>query len=180
MYVKLRTQRSRPSRLNGVAPKNRIGTSLVRKKWRTSEMFFSRRRDCPEPGAEPGAKAASVPTLTSVGLADTVLAPLVVPDFRATPLVVPDFRPTDLGLVRFAAAVPTLTSVGLAAAVLARLVVLDLGATDLVVRRFAALAVVGLAAAVLARLVVPDFTGTDLVLRRFAAGTAFLAVVFVV
>src|SRR6185295_7285241 len=98
MYEKFRTQRSRPSRLNGVAPKNRIGTSLVRKKWRTSEMFFSRRRDCPEPGA----KAASVPTLTSVGLADTVPAPLVVPDFRATPLVVPDFRPTDLGLGRFA------------------------------------------------------------------------------
>jgi hypothetical protein len=37
-----------------------------------------------------------------------------------------------------------------------------------------------LAATVLARLVVLDFTGTDLVLRRFAAGTAFLAVVFVV
>src|SRR6476661_1092573 len=124
MYEKFLTQRSRPSRLNGVAPKNRIGTSLVRKKWRTSEMFFSRRRDCPEPGA----KAASVPTLTSVGLADTVLAPLVVPDFR----------PTDLGLPRFAAAVPTLTSVGLAAAVLARLVVPDFTAADLVLRRFAA------------------------------------------
>src|SRR6478736_428693 len=107
MYVKLRTQRSSPSRLNGVAPKNRIGTSLVRKKWRTSEMFFSRRRDCPEPGA----KAASVPTLTSVGLAATVLARLVVPDFTAA----------DLVLRRFAA----LTSVGLACVVLARLVVPD-------------------------------------------------------
>ena len=64
MYEKLRTQRSRPSRLNGVAPKNRIGTSLVRKKCRTSEMFFSRRRGCPEPEAN----AASVPTLTSRGL----------------------------------------------------------------------------------------------------------------
>src|SRR6476620_5946666 len=65
MYVKLRTQRSSPSRLNGVAPKNRIGTSLVRKKWRTSEMFFSRRRGC----VEPAAKAASVPMLTSRGSA---------------------------------------------------------------------------------------------------------------
>jgi hypothetical protein len=71
-------------------------------------------------------------------LADTVLAPLVVPDFRATDLVVPDFRPTDLGLGRFAAAVPTLTSVGLAAAVLARLVVPDFTAADFVLRRFAA------------------------------------------
>jgi hypothetical protein len=44
MYEKFRTQRSRASRLNGVAPKNSIGTSLVRKKWRTSEMFFNRRR----------------------------------------------------------------------------------------------------------------------------------------
>ena len=63
MYEKLRTQRSSPNRLNGVAPKNRIGTSLVRKKCRTSEMFFSRRRGCPEPEAE----AASVPMLTSRG-----------------------------------------------------------------------------------------------------------------
>src|SRR5262245_53389070 len=65
MYEKFRIQRSRPSRLNGVAPKNRIGTLLVRKKCRTSEMFFSRRRCCPEPAAN----AASVPTLTSRGLA---------------------------------------------------------------------------------------------------------------
>src|SRR6478672_8518242 len=67
MYVKLRTQRSSPSRLNGVAPKNRIGTSLVRKKWRTSEMFFNRRRGCPPPEA----KAASVPTLTSRGVGES-------------------------------------------------------------------------------------------------------------
>src|SRR6478672_12476713 len=65
MYEKFRTQRSRPSRLNGVAPKNRIGTSLVRKKCRTSEMFFSRGRVCPAPGAD----AASVPTVTSRGSA---------------------------------------------------------------------------------------------------------------
>src|SRR5215813_11863543 len=65
MYEKFRIQRSRPRRLNGVAPKNRIGTSLVRKKCRTSEMFFSRRRVCPERAAN----AASVPTLTSRGLA---------------------------------------------------------------------------------------------------------------
>src|ERR1700741_2863658 len=64
MYEKFLTQRSRPSRLNGVAPKNRIGTSLVRKKCRTSEMFLSRRRGCPEPAAN----AASVPTLASRGL----------------------------------------------------------------------------------------------------------------
>src|SRR6185312_6962940 len=67
MYVKLRTQRSSPSRLNDVAPKNRIGTSLVRKKWRTSEMFFNRRRGCPPPEA----KAASVPTLTSRGVGES-------------------------------------------------------------------------------------------------------------
>src|SRR6476646_5617198 len=67
MYVKLRTQRSSPSRLNGVAPKNRIGTSLVRKKWRTSEMFFNRRRGC----LPPEAKAASVPTLTSRGVGES-------------------------------------------------------------------------------------------------------------
>src|SRR6476660_2612877 len=65
MYEKFRIQRSRPSKLNGVAPKNRIGTSLVRKKCRTSEMFFSRRRGCPELAAN----AASVPTLTSGALA---------------------------------------------------------------------------------------------------------------
>src|SRR6185312_12558224 len=82
MYVKLRTQRSSPSRLNGVAPKNRIGTSLVRKKWRTSEMFFNLRRVCPEPDA----KAASVPTLTSIGLADG--------DVSVAGVVAPDFRPT--------------------------------------------------------------------------------------
>src|SRR3954470_3604174 len=72
MYEKFRTQRSRPRRLNGVAPKNRIGTSLVRKKCRTSEMFFNRRRVCPVPGA----KAASVPTLISVGLAEAVVGRL--------------------------------------------------------------------------------------------------------
>src|ERR1700750_1762120 len=70
MYEKFRIQRSRPSRLNGVAPKNRIGTSLVRKKCRTSEMFFSRRRGCPELAAN----AASVPTLTSRALAVGLLA----------------------------------------------------------------------------------------------------------
>src|SRR3954454_2172264 len=69
MYEKFRTQRSRPRRLNGVAPKKRIGVSLVRKKCRTSEMFFSRRRGC----AEPEAKDASVPTLTSSGLARAVV-----------------------------------------------------------------------------------------------------------
>src|SRR5262245_31958694 len=94
MYEKLRTHRSRPSRLNGVAPKNRIGTSLVRKKWRTSEMFFNFRLDCPEPGAN----AASVPTLISAGLAG-----LVAPDFRPTDVVVPDLRPTDFAALRFAA-----------------------------------------------------------------------------
>src|SRR6185503_146987 len=67
MYEKFRTQRSSPSRLNDVAPKNRIGTSLVRKKWRTSEMFFNRRRGCPPPEA----KAASVPTLTSRGVGES-------------------------------------------------------------------------------------------------------------
>src|SRR6478752_6910486 len=70
MYEKVRIQRSRPSKLNGVAPKNRIGTSLVRKKCRTSEMFFSRRRGCPELAAN----AASVPTLTSGALAVGLLA----------------------------------------------------------------------------------------------------------
>src|SRR3954451_19283633 len=78
MYEKFRTQRSRPSRLNGVAPKNRIGTSLVRKKCRTSEMFFKRRRGCPEPVA----KAASVPTLTSRSLG-VGLPRRVVVDFVA-------------------------------------------------------------------------------------------------
>src|SRR4029079_9306031 len=68
MYVKLRTQRSSPSRLNDVAPKNRIGTSLVRKKWRTSEMFFNRRRGCPPPEA----KAASVTTLSSRGVCESL------------------------------------------------------------------------------------------------------------
>src|SRR4029453_8545220 len=80
MYEKFRTQRSRPKRLNGVAPKNRIGTSLVRKKCRTSEMFFSRRR-----GGEPDAKAASVPMLTSRGLAVAVARRVV---FAAAALVV--------------------------------------------------------------------------------------------
>src|SRR6476659_1367726 len=83
MYGKLRTQRSSPSRLNGVAPKNRFGTSLVRKKWRTSEMFFNRRRDCPDPGA----KAASVPTLISVGLAEAFVARLTGGAVAATVLV---------------------------------------------------------------------------------------------
>src|ERR1700742_3274502 len=99
MYEKFRIQRSRPSRLNGVAPKNRIGTSLVRKKCRTSEMFFSRRRGCPDLEAD----AASVPTLTSRGLsvgperrvvvADVALAvrlagvDLAVVDFVAAALV---------------------------------------------------------------------------------------------
>src|SRR6476620_10188304 len=63
MYEKFLTQRSRPSRLNGVAPKNRIGTSFVRKKCRTSEMFLSRRRGVPELAAV----AASVATLISRG-----------------------------------------------------------------------------------------------------------------
>src|SRR3954454_15658846 len=76
-------QRSRPRRLNGVAPKNRIGTSLVRKKCRTSEMFFSRRRVCPVPGA----KAASVPTLISVGLAEAVVGRLIGGAAAATVLV---------------------------------------------------------------------------------------------
>src|SRR5215813_5703999 len=122
MQVKLRTQRSRPRRLNGVAPKNRIGTSLVRKKWRTSEMFFSFLRGCPVGEAN----AASVPTLISFGLADEAGVRLAVPDFNPTDLVLgrfaagaaswglasaallvrlaaPDFRPTDFGLGRFAA-----------------------------------------------------------------------------
>src|SRR3954453_21364996 len=83
MYEKFRTQRSRPSRLNGVAPKNRIGTSLVRKKCRTSEMFFNRRRVAPVPGA----KAASVPTLISVGLAEAVVGRLIGGAVAATVLV---------------------------------------------------------------------------------------------
>src|SRR5262245_53421810 len=94
MYEKFRTQRSSPSRLNGVAPKNRIGTSLVRKKCRTSEMFFSRRRCCPEPEAN----AASVPTLTSRGLA-VGLAPVV---FVAVALAV-RFTGVDLLVVVFLA-----------------------------------------------------------------------------
>src|SRR6478752_9443182 len=70
MYEKFRIQRSRPSKLNGVAPKNRIGTSLVRKKCRTSEMFLSRRRGVPEPEAD----AASVAMLTSPGVDVTAAA----------------------------------------------------------------------------------------------------------
>src|ERR1700753_57066 len=42
-----------------------MGTSLVRKKCRTSDMFFNRRRE----DWALGAKAASVPTLTSLGSA---------------------------------------------------------------------------------------------------------------
>src|SRR6185312_6594623 len=95
MYEKFRIQRSRPSKLNGVAPKNRIGTSLVRKKCRTSEMFFSRRRGC----AEPEAKAASVPTLTSRSLG-AGLARRVV--FAAVALAV-RFAEVDLPVVDFLA-----------------------------------------------------------------------------
>src|SRR5690242_4881075 len=96
MYEKFRTQRSRPSRLNGVAPKNRIGTSLVRKKCRTSEMFFSFRRG----GAEVEANAASVPTLTSRGFA-VVSAPRFV--FAAVALAV-RFTGTAAAVVDFLAA----------------------------------------------------------------------------
>src|SRR6476659_10737327 len=98
MYEKFRIQRSRPSRLNGVAPMNRIGTSLVRKTCRTSEMFFSRRRVC----AEPEAKAASVPTLTSRGLA-VALVPRVV--FAAAVVVAGRFAGVDLPVVVFFAGV---------------------------------------------------------------------------
>src|SRR6476619_1194712 len=99
MYVKLRTQRSSPSRLNGVAPKNRIGTSLVRKKWRTSEMFFNRRRGCPPPEA----KAASVPTLTSRGVGESFAdRGSVSPPLRADVLVgvalVPDVLVADVSV----------------------------------------------------------------------------------
>ena len=75
-----------------MAPKNRIGTSLVRKKCRTSEMFLSRRRGC----ADPEAKAASVPTLTSGGL--DALAMRAVVRFAGTDL------PAAVVAVFFAAA----------------------------------------------------------------------------
>src|SRR4029079_3189980 len=97
MYVKLRTQRSSPSRLNGVAPKNRIGTSLVRKKWRTSEMFFNRRRGCPPPEA----KAASVPTLTSRGVGESFadrgsVSPPLTADVLVGVHLVPDVLVADV------------------------------------------------------------------------------------
>ena len=85
-----------------MAPKNRIGTSLVRKKCRTSEMFFNRRRVCPVPEA----KAASVPTLISVGLAEAVVGRLVGGAAAATVLAgrftarrAPSWRPTFLAVV---------------------------------------------------------------------------------
>src|SRR6476620_8961369 len=99
MYVKLRTQRSSPSRLNGVAPKNRIGTSLVRKKWRTSEMFFNRRRGCPPPEA----KAASVPTLTSRGVGESFadrgsVSPPVRADVLVGGALLPDVLVADVSV----------------------------------------------------------------------------------
>src|SRR6476620_1107202 len=137
MYVKLRTQRSSPSRLNGVAPKNRIGTSLVRKKWRTSEMFFNRRRGCPPPEA----KAASVPTLTSRGVGESfadrgAVSPPLGADVLVGVALVPDVLVADV-------------SVGLAFLV-----------TALVADAFVAVALVAVAFLVAALVV--RFAGADL------------------
>jgi len=71
----------------------------VRKKWRTSEMFFNRRRGCPPPEA----KAASVPTLTSRGVGESFAdRGSVSPPLRADVLVgvalVPDVLVADVSV----------------------------------------------------------------------------------
>jgi len=67
---------------------------LVRKKCRTSEMFFSRRRGCPEPEAN----AASVPTLTSRGLGAGPARRVVV-DFLAVAFLAVAFLTTFAGVL---------------------------------------------------------------------------------
>jgi hypothetical protein len=81
---------------------------LVRKKCRTSEMFFKCRRGAPEPVA----KAASVPTLTSRSLG-VGLARRVVVDFVAVASV--RLAGVDLPVVDFLAAAFLVTFEGLLA-----------------------------------------------------------------
>jgi hypothetical protein len=138
---------------------------LVRKKWRTSDMFFNVRRGCPVVGA----KAASVPTLTSIGLDDVGVV--------ATGVVVPDFSPTAFLMGRLAG-VSALATVAVAATFFAVAVLAGRVARLAGVALFVAF----FAAVLVGRLVGAERLAATALVGRFArlAGATFFATFFAV